>query len=64
MKLIPNFKGHDIFPHDLRLPFMKYKGTALAASVIAMALSLAVFFGKTRLIDNVVLGSQRNAASA
>ena len=27
-------------------------------------LSLAVFFSKTRLIDNVVLGSQRNAASA
>ena len=30
----------------------------------AALLSLAVFFGKTRLIDNVVLGSQRNAASA
>jgi pantoate--beta-alanine ligase len=27
-------------------------------------LSLAVFFGKTRLIDNIVLGSQRNAATA
>jgi pantoate--beta-alanine ligase len=27
-------------------------------------LSLAVFFGKTRLIDNVVLGSARNAVSA
>jgi len=27
-------------------------------------LSLAVFFSKTRLIDNVVLGSQRNAARA
>jgi pantoate--beta-alanine ligase len=27
-------------------------------------LSLAVFFSKTRLIDNVVLGSQRNAAKA
>jgi preprotein translocase subunit SecF len=44
MKLIPNFKGYDIFPHDLRLPFMKYKGTALAASIIAMVLSLVVFF--------------------
>ncbi len=27
-------------------------------------LSLAVFFGKTRLIDNVVLGSQKSAATA
>ena len=27
-------------------------------------LSLAVFFGKTRLIDNVILGSERNAVSA
>ncbi len=27
-------------------------------------LSLAVFFGKTRLIDNIVLGSQRNSATA
>jgi preprotein translocase subunit SecF/SecD/SecF fusion protein len=33
-----------LFPHDLRLPFMKYKGTALAASIIAMVLSLVVFF--------------------
>jgi pantoate--beta-alanine ligase len=30
----------------------------------AAVLSLAVFFGKTRLIDNVVLGSQKNAARA
>jgi preprotein translocase subunit SecF len=43
MRLIPNFKGHDFFPHDLRLPFMRYKGTALIASFIAMALSLALF---------------------
>jgi pantoate--beta-alanine ligase len=27
-------------------------------------LSVAVFIGKTRLIDNVVLGSQKNAAVA
>jgi len=27
-------------------------------------LSIAVFIGKTRLIDNVVLGSQKNAAVA
>ena len=26
MRFIPNFKGFDFFPHDLRLPFMRYKG--------------------------------------
>jgi preprotein translocase subunit SecF/SecD/SecF fusion protein len=44
MKLIPNFKGNDFFPHDLRLPFMRYKGLALAGSIVAMALSLLLFF--------------------
>jgi preprotein translocase subunit SecF/SecD/SecF fusion protein len=44
MRLLPNFKGHDIFPHDLRVPFMRYKGLALGLSIVAMALSLAVFF--------------------
>jgi preprotein translocase subunit SecF len=42
MKLIPVFKGVDFFPHDLQLPFMKFKGPALAASIIAMVLSLAI----------------------
>ncbi|MEQ1714956.1 MAG: protein translocase subunit SecF [Hyphomicrobium sp.] len=42
MKLIPNFKGQDFFPHDLRLPFMRFKGMALAASVVAMLISLAL----------------------
>lgn len=42
MKLIPVFKGRDFFPHDLRLPFMKYKGPAFAASVIAMLISLGL----------------------
>lgn len=44
MRFIPNFKGYDFFPHNLRLPFMRYKGLALTLSVIAMALSLTVFF--------------------
>ncbi|HEX6000304.1 MAG TPA: protein translocase subunit SecF [Hyphomicrobiaceae bacterium] len=44
MRFIPNFRGFDFFPHDLRLPFMRYKGLALALSFIAMALSLAVIF--------------------
>jgi preprotein translocase subunit SecF len=44
MRFIPNFKGYDFFPHDLRLPFMRYKGAALLASIVAMALSLAIFY--------------------
>ena len=44
MKLLPEFKGYDFFPHDLRLPFMRYKGLALGASVVGMLLSLALFF--------------------
>jgi preprotein translocase subunit SecF len=44
MRFIPNFKGFDFFPHDLRLPFMRYKGLALGLSMVAMALSLTVFF--------------------
>lgn len=46
MRLIPVFRGIDFFPHDLRLPFMKYKGAALAASVIAMAIALALCMTK------------------
>jgi preprotein translocase subunit SecF/SecD/SecF fusion protein len=44
MRFIPNFKGYDFFPHNLRLPFMRYKGLALTLSVIAMVLSLTVIF--------------------
>lgn len=40
MKFIPVFKGADFFPHDLRLPFMKYKGPAFVASIVAMIVSL------------------------
>jgi preprotein translocase subunit SecF/SecD/SecF fusion protein len=42
MKFIPVFKGRDFFPHDLSLPFMKYKGPALAASIVAMIISLGL----------------------
>lgn len=42
MKLIPVFKGADFFPHDLRLPFMKFKGPALALSIILMVVSLGL----------------------
>ncbi len=42
MKLIPVFKGRDFFPHDLRLPFMQFKGVAFAASIVAMIISLGL----------------------
>jgi preprotein translocase subunit SecF/SecD/SecF fusion protein len=42
MRFLPNFKGYDFFPHDLRLPFMRYKGVAFLASIVAMLLSLAL----------------------
>jgi preprotein translocase subunit SecF len=44
MRFIPNFKGFDFFPHNLRLPFMHYKALALSLSIVAMALSLTVIF--------------------
>jgi preprotein translocase subunit SecF len=44
MKFVPNFKGFDFFPHDLRLPFMRYKDVAIALSVVAMLASLALYF--------------------
>jgi preprotein translocase subunit SecF/SecD/SecF fusion protein len=44
MRLIPNFRGFDFFPHDLRLPFMRYKGLCFALSLLAMALSLLVIW--------------------
>jgi preprotein translocase subunit SecF len=43
MKLIPNFKGKDFFPHNLRLPFMRYKDVAIIMSIVAMLASLALF---------------------
>lgn len=44
MRLLPNFKGFDFFPHDLRLPFMRFKGLCFTLSIIGMALSLVLFF--------------------
>jgi preprotein translocase subunit SecF/SecD/SecF fusion protein len=44
MRLLPNFKGHDFFPHDLNVPFMRFKGLCFVLSLVAMGLSLAVFF--------------------
>jgi preprotein translocase SecF subunit len=42
MFLVPDFKGHDFFPHNTRLPLMNYKGLCFGASVVLMVLSLAV----------------------
>lgn len=39
---LPEFKGFDFFPHDTRLPFMRYKGVCLIASIVAIVLSLAI----------------------
>jgi preprotein translocase subunit SecF len=44
MNFIPNFKGMDFFPHDLRIPFMRYRDLAVGLSVMAMIISLALFF--------------------
>lgn len=46
MFLVPDFKGHDFFPHDTRLPFMDYKNLCVGLSVVLMVLSLAVIFVK------------------
>lgn len=46
MLRIPNFKGIDFFPHGTRLNFMRFKSVCFWASIIAMALSLALFFTK------------------
>jgi preprotein translocase SecF subunit len=43
---VPDFKGFDFFPHNLRLPFMKYKGLCFALSLIFMAASLGLYFTK------------------
>jgi preprotein translocase subunit SecF/SecD/SecF fusion protein len=43
MQLLPNFRGYDFFPHNTRLPFMRYKGLCLGLSIAGMALSLLLF---------------------
>jgi preprotein translocase subunit SecF len=41
---VPDFKGFDFFPHNLRLPFMRFKGLCLSLSIIAIAISLGLYF--------------------
>lgn len=43
---IPDFKGFDFFPHNTRLPFMRYKGICFALSLLCMAASLGLYFTK------------------
>jgi len=42
MFLLPDLKGFDFFPHGTRLAFMRFKGICFSASLIAMAISLAL----------------------
>ena len=42
MFLVPDFKGHDFFPHGMRLPFMRYKLPCLIGSIVLSVLSLAL----------------------
>ena len=43
---VPDFKGFDFFPHNLRIPFMRYKGLCFALSLIFMAASLGLYLTK------------------
>ncbi|HRN88322.1 MAG TPA: protein translocase subunit SecF [Hyphomicrobium sp.] len=46
MFLVPDFKGHDIFPHHLNLPIMRYKELCLAISTLLMVISLGLILTK------------------
>ena len=39
-----HFKGFDFFPHDTRIPFMRWKGICFWLSILMMVLSLGLFF--------------------
>lgn len=44
MFLVPDFKGIDFFPHDLRLNFMRFKDFCFFLSIALMAISLGLIF--------------------
>ncbi len=46
MFIVPDFKGFDFFPHGTRIDFMRFKGICFALSLLAMGLSLGLFFFK------------------
>jgi preprotein translocase subunit SecF len=44
MFLVPDFKGFDFFPHDLRINFMRFRDICVGGSLLAMIASLIVIF--------------------
>lgn len=46
MKFVPNFRGFDFFPHNLRLPFMRYRNVAIGTSIVMMLIALALIASK------------------
>ena len=46
MFLVPDFKGIDFFPHNTRLPFMRFKTLCFGLSLVFMALSLGIIATK------------------
>ncbi len=46
MFLVPDFKGIDFFPHNTRLPFMRFKTLCFGLSLLFMALSLGIIATK------------------
>jgi preprotein translocase SecF subunit len=42
MFLVPDFKGYDFFPHDVRINFMRWRDVCVGGSVLAMLVSLGL----------------------
>jgi len=43
MRLVPNFKGFDFFPHGTHLPFMRFRDVCFWGSIAAIVLCFALF---------------------
>lgn len=46
MFIVPDFKGHDFFPHDLRIDFMRWKDICVGTSIVFMVISLGLILFK------------------
>jgi preprotein translocase subunit SecF len=46
MFLVPDFKGFDFFPHDLRINFMRFRDLCVGVSVLLMVIALGLIFSK------------------
>lgn len=44
MFLVPDFKGFDFFPHDLRINFMRFRDICVGGSMLAMVVALGLIF--------------------